>query len=146
MEYDGTPPLVHMRPENGSADGGPFPCRRRGVFATAWLVPSPTKHHLLGQRYDGASPDSARSLAGLCATWTPRTGRVECRTSGVVGAATVLANGDIVIGNNAYSGGAVSSQASFRLRSANRESAIAGDAGSATLAMTTNRARTPRGH
>ena len=104
---------------------------------TAWLVPAADRHLLLGEVYSGSDRSKAHRIDGLSRTWTARLGERSDSTTGLVGAAGVLANGKTVIGNNAYRGEVTSHASGFVLRTAaGKETPLSGDAGRETMAMT----------
>lgn len=107
------------------------------MHVTAWLVPNARRHLLLGEVFSGSHRETAHHIEGFAHTWAPRSGMQRGTTTGLVGAAAVLANGKTVIGNNAYKGEVTSLPSGFVLRStAGKETPLGGDAGSETLAMT----------
>lgn len=107
------------------------------MHVKAWLVPTAQRHLQLGEVYSGSHREDAHHIEGFAQTWTPRTGIQRGETTGLVGAAAVLANGSTIIGNNAYKGEVTSLPSGFVLRSVSgKETPVRGDAGSETLAMT----------
>jgi len=99
----------------------------------AWLVPSRDVQLALGR--------SARSLGstrgGTCKVWIKGSGEQQCTTRWAVGAAALLANGNIVVGGDDYAPtGKPTVQGTFGIRTkAGAEKLVAGDPGDKTLAM-----------
>lgn len=93
-------------------------------------------HLQFGEIHSGGERERAHHIEGYVSTWTPKTGAVRGRTTGLVGAAAQRNDGLTVIGNNAYTGEVTSFDSGFVLRARDgRETALSDDAGSEVLGM-----------